>query len=379
MVDEFQDISPIRAKLIEALRNAGANCALFCVGDDWQAIYRFTGSDISLTTNFSERFGNTYISYLDKTFRFNDRIESVASTFVQQNDKQLKKQLITHTTSNKTEVSILRGYSDEVLRDVLGTINHQASAGTTVLVLSRFKESLKNVISIKHAYTNIDIKHMSAHASKGKQADYVVILDVVDGKYGFPSKVTTDPLLESLLPTLEDYAYAEERRLFYVALTRAKKSVFIHTELGKESEFIKEMKKKGFDIQFDKVELSNYLIENARCPECGVGTLIPRTGKFGLFFVCGLGKNYCDTSVNRCPACGQAPLLRNEEFHYCASSNCKFKAECCPECFTGYLMIRKNTRTGQEFFGCSNFRRDERGSCKYSRSIKEQVMTANKP
>lgn len=371
MVDEFQDISPIRANLIEALRDVGANCALFCVGDDWQAIYRFTGSDISLTTNYSEHFGKTYTTFLDKTFRFNNRIESVASGFVQENDKQLKKELDTHAKSEKTEVHVFEGYKEEVLQDVLSSISNCTEAGATVLVLSRFKESLKDIAKIKNEFRKLKIKQMTAHASKGKQADYVVLLDVVDGKYGFPSKVTTDPLLESLLPTLEDYAYAEERRLFYVALTRAKKSVFIHTVLGKESEFLKEMKEKGFDVEFDTNELSQYLIDDARCPECGAGSLIPRIGKYGLFFVCGLGQNYCDTTVPRCPTCGKAPLLRNVEFHYCASPDCDFKADCCPECITGYLLVRKNSRTGREFIGCSNFRGNESNSCKYSHLIKK--------
>ena len=145
MVDEFQDISPIRADLIEALRDAGTNCSLFCVGDDWQAIYRFTGSDISLTTNYSERFGNTHTSFLDKTFRFNNRIESVASAFVQENDNQLKKVIGTHTKSDKTEVHILQGNKDEVLQDVLSSINNSSEADATVLVLSRFKKSLEGI------------------------------------------------------------------------------------------------------------------------------------------------------------------------------------------------------------------------------------------
>jgi DNA helicase-4 len=150
-----------------------------------------------------------------------------------------------------------------------------------------------------------------------------------------PSKVITDPLLESLLPTLEKYAYAEERRLFYVALTRAKQTVFIHTVFGQESDFLKELKLKSFDVNFDKNELNQYVIESAHCPECGTGSLIPRVGQYGLFYVCSLGKNYCDTLVSRCPSCEKAPLLRNNEFHYCASSDCDFKADCCPVCMTG--------------------------------------------
>ncbi len=371
MVDEFQDISPIRASLIKALKDQGTNCALFCVGDDWQAIYRFTGSDVGLTTNYEAYFGKTYTVILDKTFRFNDRIESVASGFVQENDHQLRKKLTTHTTSEKTEVHVIRDNKEEALKVILRKITDESVTGASVLILSRFKESLKNVGSVKKEFPKLKIRQMTAHASKGKQADYVIILDVVDGKYGFPSKVITDPLLESLLPTLETYAYAEERRLFYVAMTRAKKTVFIHTLLGKESDFLKELSDKAFDVKFDKNELSQYLIETAHCPECGAGTLIPRQGKFGLFYVCALGKEYCDTLVERCPSCEQAPLLRNNEVHYCANSNCDFKAKCCPVCNTGRLLERENSRTGEKFIGCSNFKVNAPGSCTYT--IKEDV------
>lgn len=372
MVDEFQDISPIRASLIKALRDAGANCALFCVGDDWQAIYRFTGSDISLTTNFAEHFGKTYPVILDKTFRFNNRIESVASGFIQANENQLRKELITHAKSNKTEVNISRGYKEEVLREILEKITIETEPGASVLVLSRFKESLRNVREIKKEFPKLKIKLMTAHASKGKQADYVIILDVVDGKYGFPSKVITDPLLESLLPTIEKFAYAEERRLFYVALTRAKKTVFIHTVLGKESDFLKELKEGEFDVQFEKNDLIEYVIETARCPECGAGSLIPRLSQFGLFYVCSLGKNYCDTLVQRCPTCEKAPLLRNNEFHYCADPDCDFKADCCPVCMIGRLVERENSRTRRNFIGCSNFKGNESGSCMYTAPVKNQ-------
>jgi len=370
MVDEFQDISPIRANLVKALRGIGNNCALFCVGDDWQAIYRFTGSDISLTTNFAENFGETHTSFLDKTFRFNNRIENVASKFVQENDKQIQKTLVTHTKSNKAEVNIVRGSRDDVLREILEKITLESISGTSVIVLSRFKESLKNVKIIKNEFPKLLIKAMSAHASKGKQADYVVLLDVVDGKYGFPSKVITDPLLESLLPTVEKYAYAEERRLFYVALTRAKKTVFLHTILGKESDFIKELSENKFDIQIEKNDLIQYVVSTAQCPECSTPGLVPIKGEYGLFYVCGLGKNYCDTTVSRCPSCEKAPLQKSSEFYFCGSPECKYKAEICPMCMVGRLVEKENSRTGEKFIGCSNYRGNERASCNYSRSIK---------
>ncbi len=372
MVDEFQDISPLRSKLIESLKVVGQRCAFFCVGDDWQAIYRFTGSDVSLTTNYEDYFGKTYPVYLDKTFRFNNRIEEVASAFVQVNDNQLKKQLVTLNVSDRTEVHVTPGIKEDVFIDILNRINNEAKSGSSVLVLSRFKESLRKVKYVAERYDKLRIKYMSAHASKGKQADYVIILDVIDGKYGFPSKVMTDPLLESLLPRLEDFIFAEERRLFYVALSRSKTSVFIHTELGKESTLIKELKKNGLDVDFETSELSDLVIENALCPECSEGIFVPKKGKFGLFYSCSLGINYCNTTAKVCPTCQYAPLINNGLNHVCANANCDFKAETCPECKTGMLLVRENNRTGVGFIGCSYFKGNEPGSCKFSRRVSNQ-------
>ncbi|MDF5921182.1 UvrD-helicase domain-containing protein [Pseudomonas aeruginosa] len=95
LVDEFQDISEARARLIRYLRDSAPECSLFCVGDDWQAIYRFTGSDLSFTTAFSERFGTTKVTALDLTFRFNNSISDVATRFVLANPIQVRKQLNT--------------------------------------------------------------------------------------------------------------------------------------------------------------------------------------------------------------------------------------------------------------------------------------------
>jgi len=368
MVDEFQDISQVRASLIEALRRVGSNCSLFCVGDDWQAIYRFTGSDVNMTTNFSEYFGKTYSVILDKTFRFNNKIESVASGFVQLNKSQISKKLSTHTTSDCTEVHVIRGGREEKFIGIMDRLVVEAKSGSTVLVLSRFKQSLNKVKGLKNRYPSLNIKYMSVHASKGKQADYVIILDVFDGQYGFPSKIMTDTLLESLLPKLETHVFAEERRLFYVALSRAKKTVFIHSELGKESVFIKELKKNEFDVSFDKSDLSQVLYDNAICPECCTGILQPRTGRYGLFYVCSLGKDYCNSNVKLCPTCNKAPLIRNEEYHYCASPECDFKADRCHECGSGRLVVRVNRNTGEEFVGCSNYKHNKPGSCKYQRA-----------
>lgn len=371
MVDEFQDISRSRADLVKSLKNVGSNCALFCVGDDWQAIYRFTGSDVNLTTSFSDEFGEAEELILDKTFRFNDRLEKVASGFVQENKEQLNKDLDTHKKSNKTEVHVLTGLIDTVLHDALARIDDDSKeSDTSVLVLSRFNKSLKNVKSVSARFPRLNVRAMSAHAAKGKEADYVVVLDVIKGKYGFPSEMETDPLLETLLPKLESFKHAEERRLFYVALSRAKKTVFIHTKLGYESEFLKELKSKRYDVSFDKSELAEVYVEDAICPRCGLGNLIPRKGGSGLFYVCSMNDNYCDEIVKHCPLCKKSPVIRNEDKHFCASSDCDYQADTCPECGIGYLIERVNGETKKTFLSCSQYPIGSKSRCTFTKSIK---------
>jgi DNA helicase-4 len=371
MVDEFQDISKPRADLVTTLKKVGSNCALFCVGDDWQAIYRFTGSDVNLTTYFADEFGEVKKLYLDKTFRFNDRLERVASGFVQENKVQLKKDLNTHAKSNKTEVHVLTGSSDNVLRDALVRIDEDSKGNAaSVLVLSRFNSSLKNVKGISAVFPNLKVRAMSAHAAKGKEAEYVVVLDVVKGKYGFPSEIETDSLLESLLPKLELFKHAEERRLFYVALSRAKKTVFIHTKLGYESAFLKELKSKKYDVNFYKNKLAEVYVESAICPQCGQGNLIPRQGDFGLFYVCSMNDDYCDEKIKHCPLCKKSPVIRNEDNHFCAASDCDYQVDTCPECGTGYLIERINRKTKESFLGCSQSHKDTKNRCNFTKNIK---------
>src|SRR5690606_17388001 len=108
LVDEFQDISESRARLIRYLRDAANECSLFCVGDDWQAIYRFTGSDLNFTTAFEKKFGATKITALDLAFRFNSGISDVATRFVLQNPAQVKKQLNSLSNVDHPAVSLLR-------------------------------------------------------------------------------------------------------------------------------------------------------------------------------------------------------------------------------------------------------------------------------
>jgi DNA helicase-4 len=378
LVDEFQDISPIRASFIKALRSANPGCSLMGVGDDWQAIYRFTGSDVRLTTEFEKNFGASEVLQLDKTFRFNDRIEKVASGFVQKNPTQIPKNLFTHTHSYNPEVSIIKDNKEEAIIRVMNALGKpEVGSRPTLMFLSRFKKTLEVVEGLQAKYPSYEIKAMSAHGSKGKQADYVMILDVIDDKWGFPSKIETDSILLSLLPAVDDFKYSEERRLFYVALSRAKQSVFIHTELGRDSVFIKELEENKEHVRVFLNDLSPLFKKDVRCPECLEGNLVPLEGRYGLFYACSLGKNYCKTIVKLCGKCSEAPILPSEHYYECASGSCDNRFKRCPSCHNGMLVERKNSKDDSVFWGCSNFRMNEKNSCRYSVNTEPVTRVSN--
>jgi DNA helicase-4 len=250
LVDEFQDISEPRARLIRALREAGTGATLFGVGDDWQSIYRFTGSDVQLTTGFGDFFGPASVTALERTFRFNNRISEVATAFVMQNPAQLPKQLQCETRVDQPAVSLLAHAGKDAARDpgvlesVLQAITQRAGPGSTVLLLARNRFSLPDSARLKQlqqAFPGLSLHSRTLHAAKGQEADIAIILGLDGGRYGFPATRETHPLLEALLPGAESFPHAEERRLFYVALTRARSRAYLLYNQGNPSSFVTEL------------------------------------------------------------------------------------------------------------------------------------------
>ncbi|CDG98843.1 DNA helicase IV [Xenorhabdus bovienii str. puntauvense] len=250
LVDEFQDISPLRAKLLAALRVQNKQSHLFAVGDDWQAIYRFSGAELTLTTAFSTYFGEGAESAectLDTTYRFNARIGEIANRFIRQNPNQLNKPLNSLTKGNKKSVVIL---PQEQLEALLNKMSGYVTKQETILLLARYHhlkpEFLKKAST---RWPNLNIEFMTIHASKGQQSDYVIILGLQQGQDGFPAPARESVLEQVLLPQPEDFPDAEERRLLYVALTRAKKQVWLMQELKNPSVFIHQLTQLGVSTQ----------------------------------------------------------------------------------------------------------------------------------
>ncbi|GEM75780.1 DNA helicase IV [Vibrio sagamiensis] len=250
MIDEYQDISPDRLALIEALctstdKQSGAT--LFAVGDDWQAIYQFAGAEVDLTTEFQSRFRYSTVHQLDTTYRFNDKIGIVANTFVQENPRQIPKVLSSH--KQRKQKSVYIAPSNQVEK-ILDQLNHQAKKVRTVLLLGRnhyHKPELYD--EWLSQFSQLNIQFMTCHASKGKEADFVIILSVNEGQ--FPAKKKHQHIDSALTGTSDHFPYAEERRLFYVALTRAKERVWI-THTGSGSSFVHELSDGNYPVVISK-------------------------------------------------------------------------------------------------------------------------------
>ncbi|BDS24955.1 TPA: DNA helicase IV [Enterobacter asburiae] len=236
LVDEFQDISPQRAALLSALRAQNKHTSLFAVGDDWQAIYRFSGAQLSLTTAFHHYFGEGDRSDLDTTYRFNSRIGEIANRFIQQNPHQLAKPLNSLRPGDKKAVTLL---ADDQLEPLLDKLSGYAKPDERILVLARYHH-LKPAALEKAAtrWPKLQLEFMTIHASKGQQADYVIVLGLKEGSDGFPAPARESVMEEALLPVPEDFPDAEERRLLYVAITRARHRVWLLFNKEEPSVFV---------------------------------------------------------------------------------------------------------------------------------------------
>lgn len=242
MVDEYQDISPHRLALIDAICQIPGtdNLApsLYAVGDDWQAIYRFAGADVNLTTGFEQRFGASHVMELDITYRFNNMIGEVANMFIQQNPQQLKKSLISVKKQKRKAVTLL---AQDLLEQELVQLASKVKKEASVLLLGRNHDQRpEKLADWQSRWPQLNLQFMTCHASKGREADFVFVLNVNRGV--FPAQDRDRGLLACLQSGgNEGMADAEERRLFYVAMTRAKEHVWICADPETLSPFVNEL------------------------------------------------------------------------------------------------------------------------------------------
>ncbi|SET99348.1 UvrD-helicase domain-containing protein [Hymenobacter actinosclerus] len=292
IIDEFQDISQSRYRLIQALKNQNPHCKLFCVGDDWQSIYRFAGSDMSLFKHFPRYFGHTVKSKIETTYRFHEPLIQHSSTFITQNPNQVQKTLKSGSTGKSTDYRIVYNPSEEqdntgVLQQILDEliVNVPGIDQKELLLLGRYSFDLKRIKNTNRTFTvdssgalsyayqdeqgnraTLHLQFLTVHKSKGLEADIVILLNCNSGKLGFPSEMSDDPVLGLVLSEADQFENGEERRLFYVALTRAKEQVILVTDSAFKSKFITELEAKIENVALKK------------CPVCISADMVKRSG-----------------------------------------------------------------------------------------------------
>ena len=360
LVDEFQDISPDRARLLKALLEQTPGTQLFAVGDDWQAIFRFAGSDISIMREFSQHFGESERLSLETTFRCVDRIAAVATEFILRNPAQISKTVrsINNAEGPRVHVGLPGEQKLSLLKEALDRIAKDATRydePSSVLLLGRYNHlQPQNLSSLKRQYPGLQFTYKTVHGSKGLEADYVIVLGLCVAKYGFPTEIADDPLLDLVLGTPEAHPNAEERRLLYVAITRARRQTFLLASGGPPSSFVTELT----GDEYDTTVFGRLPERDVPCPSCIEGRLLRRENKKNgsIFYSCS-NFPYCEHRQPPCPVCREGLLVRNHEKFKCR--DCSQSIEACPEC-GGWLQ----TRMGKygRFLGCTRY-----PACSYTR------------
>lgn len=363
IVDEYQDISKSRFELIKAIREK-CNAKLICVGDDWQSIYRFAGSDISLFTEFEKSVGYCKTMKIERTYRNSQELVDVASAFIERNSAQIHKEM----RSEKHEkipiiVSFDGNMASGLERSLANIVKKRKGVAGSVLVLGRHNFDIETAypdfrkrdsysndhISLKRdritgdvhiSFRGInDITFMSVHRAKGLEADDVIVLDLINDMYGFPNRVEDDPILDILLMSKDAFEFAEERRLFYVAITRTKNDVYLVSDSMKSgngpSPFVMELKQRSHEHIGIFKGKGGDLRHPVLCPRCGTGRLVVRKNSYsGKRFLACTNYPFCEKSYD------QIEIIED-----------KLK---CPSC-GGWMIRRRRDSDSKPFFGCSNW------------------------
>ncbi len=401
IVDEYQDISRQRYNLIREMSKL-CDAKIVAVGDDWQSIYAFSGSVLPLFTKFCEEVGYGQELKITRTYRNAQEIIDIAGTFVQRNAAQIKKELISPKRIDNP--IIIYPYSEELGKgkecekggryyflgqEVNKAIEHILQSGSTegkskvasILLIGRYGFDARNlcyssefnynektgkVYSTKFG-SNVKLQYLTAHSSKGLSAENVIIINAKDELYGFPSKIEDDPVLNLVVSNDTSYNYAEERRLFYVALTRTKNRVYIVTPEKRPSEFIKELlrEKKLYpkvtlagDLKSDVAATSN--VKN-RCPICGYPMQFRWNKNYGLkLWICSNDQEVCGFMTNKLEG-GDLSIQK------------------CDWCQDGYLIVRQGTQS--YILGCTNYKTDKSGcnrmmTAEYYKSWRNDIFGA---
>ncbi|NTW53234.1 MAG: UvrD-helicase domain-containing protein [Chlorobaculum sp.] len=346
IIDEYQDISLARFNLIKEIRDL-SGARLVCVGDDWQSIYRFAGSDISLFSNFERYVDKNETLLIEQTYRNSQPLIDITSKFIQKNQKQIKKNPNSKKEPLEDPVKFVHYEQDKIEDTFINEIQRLVNkyGNKPILVLGRHSFDINDLIKltsnnrIKYiensdkievkGFEYIDIKFITVHKSKGLEADNVIILNLKNHLLGFPNKMTYDPILSLLLSDDEEYRFAEERRLFYVALTRTKNEVVLLIP-SDVSLFADELMTDNNHL----LTSTNGKLKTTNCPYCQTGKLMIRQNPTNAtkFLGCSHYPN-CNQTFNNIEIIGNTIL--------------------CPKCRSGF-MVKRSGKFGN-FLGCTNY------------------------
>ncbi|MDO4801598.1 MAG: UvrD-helicase domain-containing protein, partial [Prevotellaceae bacterium] len=375
IVDEYQDISRQRFNLTKELCKL-CNAKVIAVGDDWQSIYSYAGSDITLFTDFKNTFGYGLELCITNTYRNAQEVIDIAGGFVQKNLSQIRKALI--SSKHIEHPIIIKTYTEEVDRKeyegkggkyfLIGKCVEEIMDGLIskyghpkILLLGRYGFDGYNLTksadfiyddktgSVRSKKYNADyFDFMTVHRAKGLGYDHVIIINARSETYGFPSQVQEDPVLKYVVKDDYSYDYAEERRLFYVALTRTKNRVYIITPQQHPSEFVLELIHDYPQVEvFGKInkEPQEKTLDK-RCPICGYPLQLRYKKAYGLkLWICTNEPEICDFMTNN---------LAGDEMTIMK----------CDKCKDGYLIVKDGRGSGP-FLGCTNYKADKTGCNNY--------------
>lgn len=371
IVDEYQDISRQRFDLTKALSKI-CDAKIIAVGDDWQSIYAYAGSDISLFTKFKEAMGYGQELKITRTYRNAQEVIDIAGGFIQKNDSQLKKALV--STKHIEDPVVIESYTEEVDRKqtkgkggkyymIVKTVENivsgilQENPKSSILLLGRYGFDAYHLsrsadfiydektggVLLKN-YPGARLEFMTVHRAKGLGFDNVIIINARNELYGFPSQIQEDPVLKFVVKDDFSIAYAEERRLFYVALTRTKNRVYIVTPEQHPSQFVSELVRDYKKVKVNgkiSCEDNNDLADIKRCPICGYPLQLRYKPHYGLkLWLCSNEPEICDFMTNDLRG-GELSILK------------------CDKCRDGYLIVKEGKE--EPFLGCTNYRSDKTG------------------
>ena len=393
IVDEYQDTSFTRYNFLRNICDS-IGAKIMVVGDDWQSIYSFSGCDVNIFTKFDNFFDVCETRYIEKTYRNSQQLIDASSNFVMKNPDQTRKELKS-SKSLECPIKIVKFDNDfdEILKFELiikNIINQSKFENKKILILGRNNKDIFNLLKnfnvknedgkrkfeilgdedklrrdkfVKIVYRespDVNIEYRTVHQSKGLECDNVILINLKNWRAGFPNKMVDDPVLNFVKRNGDSFSYAEERRLFYVALTRTKNNVYLLAPYFKSSVFIQELEN---DVNVELLNLENNKLETLKniekngeryaiptklkCPVCKTGIVLLESfwnnGKLNRVLKC---SHNMAPPFNRCNWKGG---------YYGSELKDLDDIKHCPNC-DGILIKRRRHSDGHPFLGCTNFK-----------------------